>query len=63
VTRLTTRHADSQLLWQYYWDTIDACVPSEAVMSALTSAGFEKVSHHVELGLFSEYSAVKGIAT
>src|SRR5262249_5591131 len=26
LTRLTTRRADTQLLWEYYWDTIEACV-------------------------------------
>lgn len=56
ITRLTTRHADSQLLWQYYWDTIEQCVPTTTVTSALESAGFEKVFHNQELGMFSEYT-------
>src|SRR5438093_10229862 len=59
ITRLTARHADSQLLWQYYWDTIEACVPAETVTAALAAAGFADVSHHCELGLFSEYVARK----
>jgi demethylmenaquinone methyltransferase/2-methoxy-6-polyprenyl-1,4-benzoquinol methylase len=59
VTRLATRHADSQLLWQYYWDTIEACVPAEIVTAALSAAGFEDISHRCELGLFSEYFARK----
>ena len=59
LTRLATRHADSQLLWQYYWDTIEACVPAETVLDALRSAGFAEVRQHVELGLFSEYSALR----
>jgi demethylmenaquinone methyltransferase / 2-methoxy-6-polyprenyl-1,4-benzoquinol methylase len=60
LTRLTTRHADSQLLWQYYWDTIEQCVPAEIVMAALRDAGFENVRHHREVRLFSEYTARKG---
>ena len=56
ITRLTTRHADSQLLWQYYWDTIEQCVPAATVMAALESSGFEHVAHHQELGMFSEYT-------
>ena len=28
-------------------------------MSALRAAGFEDVKRHVELGIFSEYTAVK----
>jgi demethylmenaquinone methyltransferase/2-methoxy-6-polyprenyl-1,4-benzoquinol methylase len=59
VTRLTTRHADSQLLWQYYWDTIEQCVPAETVMAALARAGFADVAHHQELGMFSEYTGRK----
>jgi demethylmenaquinone methyltransferase/2-methoxy-6-polyprenyl-1,4-benzoquinol methylase len=63
-TRLTSRKdrgggADSQLLWQYYWDTIEQCVPSETVAAALTEAGFEDVRHHQELGMFSEYTGRK----
>jgi demethylmenaquinone methyltransferase/2-methoxy-6-polyprenyl-1,4-benzoquinol methylase len=59
VTRLTTRHRDSQLLWQYYWDTIEQCVPAETVTAALSGAGFERVAHHQELGMFSEYTGRK----
>jgi demethylmenaquinone methyltransferase / 2-methoxy-6-polyprenyl-1,4-benzoquinol methylase len=63
ITRFTTRRADSQLLWQYYWDTIEHCVPAERIMSTLTAAGFEDVKHHLELGMFSEYTARKTAAT
>jgi demethylmenaquinone methyltransferase/2-methoxy-6-polyprenyl-1,4-benzoquinol methylase len=59
LTRLTTHDADSQLLWQYYWDTIEACVPAHSVLDALSSAGFVGVKRHVELGIFSEYTAQK----
>jgi demethylmenaquinone methyltransferase/2-methoxy-6-polyprenyl-1,4-benzoquinol methylase len=59
ITRFTTRRADTQLLWQYYWDTIEQCVPAERIMAALTAAGFEDVKHHLELGMFSEYTARK----
>jgi demethylmenaquinone methyltransferase/2-methoxy-6-polyprenyl-1,4-benzoquinol methylase len=58
-TRVASRHADSRLLWRYYWDTIEACVPSETVTSALTRAGFGDVVHRLELGLFSEYTATR----
>jgi demethylmenaquinone methyltransferase/2-methoxy-6-polyprenyl-1,4-benzoquinol methylase len=59
VTRLATRHADSQLLWQYYWDTIEHCVPAETVMTALADAGFADVAHHQELGMFSQYNGCR----
>jgi len=59
ITRITTGRADSQLLWRYYWDTIEACLRPESVMNALQNAGFADVKHVAELGLFSEYTARK----
>ena len=50
---------DTAELWRYYWDTIEACIPPEQVMQALRDAGFGDVRRHVELGVFSEYTAVK----
>ncbi len=59
VTRITTGRAQSQLIWQYYWDTIEACVSPAAVMDAIRNAGFEEVQRHAELAIFSEYTAIK----
>jgi demethylmenaquinone methyltransferase / 2-methoxy-6-polyprenyl-1,4-benzoquinol methylase len=55
VTRITTGRAASQRLWQYYWDTIEACLPPEAVLAALRQAGFVDSQRDVSLGIFSEY--------
>lgn len=46
-------------LWEYYYDTIDLCVPPQQVMAAMTRAGFEGVKRHRELGLFSEFTGLK----
>jgi demethylmenaquinone methyltransferase / 2-methoxy-6-polyprenyl-1,4-benzoquinol methylase len=46
-------------LWRYYWDTIEACVPPEAVVQALKDAGFKRVRRYTELGIFTEYTALK----
>jgi len=59
IARLVARKRDTAELWRYYWDTIEACIPPEAVLGALRAAGFEQVKRHVELGIFSEYTAVK----
>jgi demethylmenaquinone methyltransferase/2-methoxy-6-polyprenyl-1,4-benzoquinol methylase len=59
LTRFATHHADTQLLWEYYWDTIETCVPADTVISTLGGAGFTDIKHHKELGLFSEYTARK----
>ena len=57
-----SRGPDTPKLWRYYWDTIEACIPPDAVMEALANAGFTDVKRHVELGVFSEYTATKPIA-
>ena len=59
LARLTGRRAESPMLWEYFWDTIAACVPPERVTTALTEAGFTDVQIHKELGIFSQYSARK----
>lgn len=46
-------------LWRYYWDTIEACVPPEAVLQALKDTGFKRARRYTELGVFTEYSALK----
>lgn len=53
--------ADSKLLWQYYWDTIEACVAPETVIECLTACGFGEVKHHSELGMFSEFTATRPV--
>ena len=55
LTRLTTGNHDAALLMRYFWDTIDACVPPEQILSAMDQAGFEDVRRTVVLGMFSEY--------
>jgi demethylmenaquinone methyltransferase/2-methoxy-6-polyprenyl-1,4-benzoquinol methylase len=59
LTRLTTRHADTALLWRYYWDTIDQCVDRAAVLAAIQSAGFTDARAHDELGFCTEFTARK----
>ncbi len=57
LSRALARHGDMPELMRYYWDTIEACVPPATVMQGITSAGFADVARHVELGIFSAYSA------
>ncbi len=59
IARVWSRDAETARIWRYYWDTIEACVPPEAVMQALRTAGFSEVRRHVELGIFSEYQATR----
>jgi len=59
IARFVARERTTQELWRFYWDTIEACIPPSAVMTALETAGFTQVRRHVELGIFSEYTAVR----
>ena len=59
ASRLVARHRDTPELMRYYWDTIEACASPAIIQGALREAGFADVHRHVELGIFSEYRAIK----
>jgi demethylmenaquinone methyltransferase/2-methoxy-6-polyprenyl-1,4-benzoquinol methylase len=59
LTRMVSKQKTSETIWRYFWDSIDACVPPERVIATLRSAGLTQVNRHVEIGIFSEYQAVK----
>ncbi len=40
IARVVARRRDTAELWRYYWDTIEACMPGEAVLAELRAAGF-----------------------
>ncbi len=59
LARLVTRQKNTETIWRYFWDSIEACVSPELVMVTLRNAGLTEVKRHVALGIFSEYQAVK----
>jgi demethylmenaquinone methyltransferase/2-methoxy-6-polyprenyl-1,4-benzoquinol methylase len=59
LARIVGRSRDMPKLMRYYWDSIEACVAPQQVIEAMQAAGFSGVHRHVELGIFSEYVAVK----
>ncbi|MGZ5583686.1 MAG: class I SAM-dependent methyltransferase [Usitatibacter sp.] len=59
IARFSSRHTQAKELMQFYWDTIEACVPPEAVLAALRRSGFAAPTRTVVLGMFSEYVAKK----
>lgn len=59
VARVRSGSREAGTLMRYYWDTIRTCVPPESIVRALQDAGFADVKRHVELGIFSEYSATR----
>ncbi len=63
LTRFISRQKETPTIWRYYWDSIEACVPPARVMATLKSTGLTQVERHLEVGIFSEYHAVKASAT
>jgi len=62
LARIAGCSKSTSLLWRYYWDTIEACVPPEQLLATLEAAGFAGVRHHVEfkaLSMLAEYQAIK----
>jgi len=59
IAKVMAHRHDTAELWRFYWDTIEACIVPNLVLEALRDAGFEQVDRHTELGIFSEYTAVK----
>jgi demethylmenaquinone methyltransferase/2-methoxy-6-polyprenyl-1,4-benzoquinol methylase len=59
LTRIVSKQKTTATLWRYYWDSIEACVAPEQVMATLRAAGLTQVNRHLELGIFSEYQAIK----
>jgi demethylmenaquinone methyltransferase/2-methoxy-6-polyprenyl-1,4-benzoquinol methylase len=57
ATLLVTRSRRATELMSYYWESIEACVPPEAILGAMTAAGFSGVRRERSLGIFNEYLA------
>lgn len=59
LTTLVTGNPRARRLMEYYWETVDRCVPPELIMEALRTAGFTEVWRTVQFGLLTEYHAVR----
>ena len=59
LTRFVSRQKNTATIWRYHWDSIEACVPPEQVVATLSAARLTQVKRHLELGVFSEYQAIK----
>jgi len=59
LVRVLLRRPDSAKLWEYFWETIEACVPPATIQKSLETAGFTEVRSALILGMFREYQARK----
>lgn len=58
-TRVFTGSQPAHYLMAYYWETMENMVDSEEVLSLLKKAGFSQVTMRLNLGIFTEYEAIK----
>lgn len=59
LSRLMGGGEDARAMMRYFWDTIEVCVPPEAIEGALAATGFTEVACEVQLGMFRAYRARK----
>lgn len=59
LARLGPGGPDAQTLMEYFWDTVDNCVPPATILAALAGSGFESSRRGVVHRVFSEYVATK----
>jgi len=60
MTLLSTGSREAKLLMDYYWDTVEKCVPPETIVQALRDAGFQDVKFEVVIpGAFCEYTGTR----
>jgi demethylmenaquinone methyltransferase/2-methoxy-6-polyprenyl-1,4-benzoquinol methylase len=60
ATLLFTRSRDAKLLMDYYWDTVEQCVPPQTILESLATAGFAKPKYETWApGMVCEYTGQK----
>ena len=52
-------YKESQVLMQYYWDTMVNFVPYQSILDSLEESGFKHVRRNVVHGIFGEFTATK----
>lgn len=63
LTLLTTRDPEAKLLMDFYWDTVEKCVPPETIVRTMREAGFEQARSKVVVpGAFCEYVGRKPVS-
>jgi demethylmenaquinone methyltransferase/2-methoxy-6-polyprenyl-1,4-benzoquinol methylase len=59
VARFGTRNRDTETMMRYYWETTAASVSPEAIIEALSAAGFSNVWTTTRFGMLRDYHAAK----
>ena len=62
MTLVSTRDRRAKELMDYYWDTVEQCVPPETILAAMKEAGFQNPRFQVVVpGAFCEYTGKKAL--
>lgn len=59
LCRWTDGNAVTPRLMRYYWDTIENCLPADAIMDALRRSGFASIDCRTDFDIFRTYTARK----
>jgi len=64
MTLVFTRSKEAKELMDYYWDTVEQCVPPEQIVEAMRKAGFVEARSRTTMpGAFIEYTGKKAAAS
>lgn len=59
ATWLLTRRRASVRMMEYYWATIETCVPPASILGSMAEAGFADTAHTTTWGTLSDYLGVR----
>jgi demethylmenaquinone methyltransferase / 2-methoxy-6-polyprenyl-1,4-benzoquinol methylase len=59
LSRVISPRTKLATLMDYYWDTIESCVPSSTIITQMAETGFAEPICTTELGLFQAYRALR----
>lgn len=59
VARMGPGAVAARRMMDYFWETIEYCVPPDVILEALLASGFAEATRKVKAGVLSEYLATK----
>jgi len=59
IAYVTTGRQAARQMMEYFWDTIENCVPPDVILQAIREGGFAEARREVTGGILSEYVALR----
>lgn len=63
LAQFITRSREARAMMEYFWQTMDACVPPTSIRADMRGAGLDAVRSRTLAGIFTEYCAQKACAS